>query len=316
MTDPFLKWPGGKRWLIKKYPDIFPATYSRYLEPFLGAGAVFFHLKPRTAVLSDKNPNLVNLYQCLRRDSDLIEKRLAHFQRTHCSRLYYRIRTRKPKAPTEQAAQFLYLNRTCFNGIYRVNLNGEFNVPMGSKTIVEFPTGYLRDVGKRLRRASIRQADFEQTLAQAHSGDFAFIDPPYTVMHNSNNFVKYNASLFSWCDQIRLSSAIKSASARGALIMLSNADHPSVRALYREFGNHYRITRSSVLSADASFRRHTTELLIANFAIPQLDGSRDATVQNLHPLSPKHTSVACDIRCPKNPEKLSTPKPPNRSNKP
>jgi DNA adenine methylase len=282
MIEPFLKWPGGKRWLVKKYGDIFPIGYKRYLEPFLGAGAVFFHLMPQAALLSDKNPDLVNLYMCLKRDADFIEKRLAQLQKMHCSAVYYRVRGREPKTPADRAVRFLYLNRTCFNGIYRVNFNGKFNVPMGSKTLVEFPIGYLRHIANQLRNASIKQGDFERTLAEARLGDFAFIDPPYTVMHNNNNFVKYNSSLFSWSDQIRLSLAIKAASGRGALIMLSNADHPSVRALYRGFGHHYQVTRSSVLSANASFRRHTTELLVANFAIPELSGSALAAKSACH----------------------------------
>ena len=289
MIDPFLKWPGGKRWLVKKYGQIFPAEYERYLEPFLGAGAVFFHLIPRRAILSDKNPDLINLYQCLKRDPGTIEERLALLQPKHCSALYYRLRKREPSAPIDRAVRFLYLNRTCFNGIYRVNLNGEFNVPIGSKTLIGFPAGYLSDVGKRLRNATVRQADFEKTLADARSGDLVFIDPPYTVMHNNNNFVKYNSSLFSWADQIRLSLAIKRASARGASIMLSNANHPSVKALYRGFGNHYQITRSSVLSANASFRRHTTELLIANFTIPQLEPLPKEPFQRRLPTRPFQT---------------------------
>lgn len=271
MTEPFLKWPGGKRWLVKQYADIFPIDYDRYLEPFLGAGAVFFHLAPRRAVLSDRNCELINLYQCLKRDPQSIEFSLARLQKTHCSSLYYKIRDQQPADPLGRAIRFLYLNRTCFNGIYRVNLRGDFNVPMGSKTIVEFPPDYLNHVAKRLQRASVRYADFEDTLSGAQTGDFVFIDPPYTVMHNQNNFVKYNASLFSWADQVRLAASIKAASRRGAKIMLSNADHPSVRALYRGFGCHYQVARSSILSASASFRRKTTELLVTNFAIPRLN---------------------------------------------
>ena len=270
MIEPFLKWPGGKRWLVKQCTDIFPTEYKRYIEPFVGAGAVFFHLAPRRALLSDKNPDLVNLYQCLKRHANLIERRLSLLQRAHSASLYYKLRSQDPHDPLDRAIWFLYLNRTCFNGIYRVNLRGEFNVPIGSKTTVAFPPEYLQHVAERLRTASIRHADFEVTLRNAAAGDLVFIDPPYTVMHNQNNFVKYNSSLFSWSDQIRLAECIKAASGRGAMIMLSNADHNSVRELYRDFGYHYRISRSSVLSADSSFRRKTTELLVTTFPIPKL----------------------------------------------
>lgn len=287
MIEPFLKWPGGKRWLVKQYADIFPVDYDRYFEPFLGAGAVFFHLTPRRAVLADGNGELINLYQRLKQDSHSIQVSLARLQKAHCSSLYYKIRDQRPTDPQDRAIRFLYLNRTCFNGIYRVNLRGDFNVPMGSKTTVEFPPDYLEQVARRLRGASVRYADFEETLADAQAGDFVFIDPPYTVMHNQNNFVKYNASLFSWADQIRLAGSIRAASRRGAMVMLSNADHPSVRDLYRGFGNHYQISRSSILSASASFRRRTTELLVTNFAIPRLSHLLAKAV------APRLESAAC-----------------------
>jgi DNA adenine methylase len=157
-----------------------------------------------------------------------------------------------PAGDIARAVRFIYLNRTCFNGIYRVNLKGKFNVPMGSKNLIEYPKGYLKGVASILRRASIREADFEETIDMAAAGDFLYVDPPYTVMHNSNNFVKYNSSLFSWEGQIRLADAIKRAAGRGAAIMLSNADHQSVN-------------RASILSADPQHRRPTTELIITNY---------------------------------------------------
>jgi len=265
MPDPFLKWPGGKRWLVHQYGSLFPLQYQRYLEPFLGGGAVFFHLSPRRAILSDTHGDLVNAYQCLKKHAKAIDLRLSDLQHKHSRTLYYRIRATRPADAIEQAVRFLYLNRTCFNGIYRVNLRGDFNVPIGTKDLVAYPKDYLQGIATRLRRASIRVADFEETIDQAMADDFVFVDPPYTVMHNNNNFVKYNANLFSWTDQLRLASAIKGAARRGATIMISNADHHSVRELYRDFGNHHRVNRPSVLAADTLHRRQTTELLITNY---------------------------------------------------
>lgn len=276
MTEPFLKWPGGKRWLVKKHSLIFPTEYQRYVEPFLGSGAVYFHLAPRRAILSDRNPDLINLYACIKRDAEFIQRRLEHLQKLHGAALYYKVRASVPLDPMERAIRLIYLNRTCFNGIYRVNLKGEFNVPMGSKTLVKYPPDYLRQVSRQLRNASVRHADFERTLADTRSGDFVFIDPPYTVAHNFNNFVKYNATLFSWRDQERLAVAVKSASRRGAAVMLSNADHRSVRGLYHGFGYKYQISRSSILAANSSHRRQTTELLITNFEIQQLRNCQKA----------------------------------------
>jgi DNA adenine methylase len=164
--------------------------------------------------------------------------------------------------------RFLYLNRTCFNGIYRVNLRGEFNVPIGTKDRVAYPEGYLQQIATCLSHASIRVAGFEQTIDKAEANDFVFVDPPYTVMHNNNNFVKYNARLFSWADQVKLASAVKKAARRGAAVMISNADHQSVRELYRGFGTHHRVDRTSILAADLLHRRKTTELVITSYRVP------------------------------------------------
>jgi DNA adenine methylase len=268
MPEPFLKWPGGKRWLVNQYADLFPPMCRRYLEPFLGGGAVFFHLKPDRAVLSDTNSDLVNAYQCIKEHADAIERRLSELHVGHCKALYYRIRAERPAGAIERAVRFLYLNRTCFNGIYRVNLKGEFNVPIGTKNLVAYPKDFLREVAASLRRTCIRVADFEDTINMAGANDFVFVDPPYTVMHNNNNFLKYNADLFSWTDQLRLAAAVRRAARRGAAVMISNADHRTVRDLYSDFGAHHRVTRASVLAADFLHRRKTTELVITSYSLP------------------------------------------------
>lgn len=265
-TEPFLKWPGGKRWLVSRHAHLFPNTFERYVEPFVGSGAVFFHLAPRRALLSDANPELINAYKCIRSHARKIESRLARLHDKHNATLYYEIRKARPVAPLERAVRFLYLNRTCFNGLYRVNRSGQFNVPMGSKTEVVYPQGYLTRVASLLKRASLRTADFETVIDRAGEGDLVFVDPPYTVMHNNNNFIKYNAHLFSWADQQRLARAVKRASARGAAIVLSNADHDSVRDLYKGFGRHLKLDRSTVLAAGADHRCATTELLVTTVA--------------------------------------------------
>jgi DNA adenine methylase len=133
---------------------------------------------------------------------------------------------------------------------------------MGSKTEVEYLPGYLARVAYLLRKASLRTVDFEAAIDQTKKGDLLFVDPPYTVMHNNNNFVKYNAHLFSWSDQQRLASAVKRAAARGAHVILSNADHQSVRQLYDGFGRHLRLSRSTVLAAGSAHRCETTELVV------------------------------------------------------
>lgn len=265
MLKSFLKWAGGKRWLIQNHEEIFPKTYQRYIEPFLGGGSVFFHLHPHVSILSDSNAALINAYSCIKTSPHAIDMRLKLLHRSHCVRQYYKIRDSTPPTNVEEAIRFIYLNRTCYNGLYRVNRAGEFNVPIGTKLEVKYPNGYLDKISKILSLAELLTSDFEAVVDMARTEDFLFIDPPYTVMHNNNNFIKYNASLFSWKDQVRLAAAIRRADARGALIMLSNADHSSIRELYANFGTHRHLNRSSVLSGTVSHRRMTTELIITNY---------------------------------------------------
>lgn len=265
MIEPFLKWPGGKRWLTSRHLALFPKTYGKYIEPFLGGAAVFFALSPEEAYLSDANSELINAYNRIKNDWAKVEKRLERYHENHDSDFYYKVRKMNPTDPIARAVRFLYLNRTCFNGIYRVNKEGTFNVPIGTKSEVRFEAGYLATVAKALKNARIRRSDFATAIGRARKGDFVFIDPPYTVMHNNNGFVKYNSQLFSWKDQARLATAIKAAGDRGALIMMSNADHDSVKELYRDFGTHQTLSRTSVLAGDPGYRRAATELLITNF---------------------------------------------------
>jgi DNA adenine methylase len=265
MAEPFLKWPGGKRWLVRSYPELLPLSIHHYIEPFLGSGAVFFHLCPKTAILSDKNCELVSAYNTIKSHPTEMDRVLKAFQNRHCSAFYYKMRASKPKSEISRAARFLYLNRTCFNGIYRVNLRGQFNVPVGTKTQVAYENGYLKNIAATLKHAQILAADFEATVALAGSGDFLYVDPPYTVMHNSNNFVKYNDVLFSWADQQRLANATRQAAKRGAMVFVSNADHASVRALYKGLGKQHIIRRTSILAASPSARRSTTEIAITNY---------------------------------------------------
>jgi DNA adenine methylase len=260
---PFLKWAGGKRWLTSYYPDLFPHTFGRYVEPFLGGGAVFFHLKPKVSVLSDFNVNLVHTYDQVRENWKLIEQCLKRHQRNHSPRYYYEERARKHRASHERAAQFIYLNRVCWNGLYRVNLRGEFNVPIGTKTSVLLDTDNFEYVAKLLEGARLVASDFEPMLDATHQGDFVFIDPPYVTRHNFNGFAKYNDKIFSWADQERLSVAIARAAKRGAQILITNANHASVKYLYREIGQNRTLKRHSVLAADASNRSKTTEVAIS-----------------------------------------------------
>ncbi|HOF66313.1 MAG TPA: Dam family site-specific DNA-(adenine-N6)-methyltransferase [Candidatus Fermentibacter daniensis] len=263
MIEPFLKWAGGKRWLVNQYGFHFPNEYSRYIEPFLGGGAVFFWLCPKVSILADVNEELINAYTQVKCSPKYIEEELQKCQQLHSARFYIDQRTNTPKNILDRAVRFIYLNRTCWNGLYRVNLRGQFNVPIGTKNIVEYPPGYLQKVSSRLKEAEIISSDFERVIDMAQNGDFVYADPPYTVAHNTNNFIKYNSKLFSWQDQIRLCRATERAARRGATVMVSNADHQCIRELYNQIGICHRVHRTSKLAADTNYRISTTELLIS-----------------------------------------------------
>ncbi|MGO6678946.1 DNA adenine methylase [Rhizobium leguminosarum] len=259
---PFLKWAGGKRWFAERYIDMVPARFERYIEPFLGSGAVFFALRPRAAILSDLNRELISCYEVIRRHPRDVQRHLQLHHADHSQTHYYRMRAERPSSALENAVRFLYLNRTCWNGLYRVNRKNEFNVPIGTKTSVMLPTDDFVTTSEILANAKLLHQDFEATLDEALEGDFVFVDPPYTVKHNLNGFVKYNDKIFSWSDQIRLRNAVERAAMRGAYVLVTNANHESIRELYDGLGHHEVISRASVLSGNPAHRAPTEELTI------------------------------------------------------
>ena len=258
---PFIKWAGGKRWLVSGDQLNIPKFEGTYFEPFLGGGAVFFHLAPKKAVLSDTNTRLIETYQAIKDDWTPIESMLARMQKLHSPEYYYEERKRKRTKPHTRAAQFLYLNRTCYNGLYRENLSGQFNVPIGTKTQVVLPDDDFEGASQALQNAELVVSDFEDIILQAGEGDLVFLDPPYTTAHNKNGFIKYNQKIFSWDDQNRLKKAISAATRRGAKILLTNADHESIHDLYEDLGTPQIVSRLSVISGSSSARGTTTEVL-------------------------------------------------------
>lgn len=259
---PFLKWAGGKRWLAAGHPELFLRQADRYIEPFLGGGAVFFALQPIQAILSDTNPRLIEAYVAIRTDWRAVWKCLRRHHRNHNEAYYYVERSRSHRALHERAAQFLYLNRTCWNGLYRENKRGVFNVPIGTKAWAVSEDDNFEAVSSSLKNTILKCQDFEATLEDSKRGDFVFVDPPYTVAHNFNGFVKYNQNIFSWQDQIRLRDCLVRARKRGAEILVTNANHQSVRELYTPHGVIKEVSRASVIGSKSVYRRPTTELLI------------------------------------------------------
>jgi DNA adenine methylase len=259
---PFLRWAGSKRNLLPKLLPYFPTRFNTYHEPFLGSGSVFFHLNPSKAVLSDANQELVSTYLVLRdhpgRISNLLEQ-LSPDRET-----YYSIRKDRSKLKLLGTAQFIYLNKLCFNGIYRVNSKGEFNVPFaGDRLSYSIDREHLLACAQALNKKDVKifSGDFSENLAQAQAGDFVFIDPPYVTGHNNNGFIEYNESIFSWDDQIRLAKDVMELKKRKVAVVVSNAYHESVLDLYPAFEK-YKIERFSSIASDTSKRKTIAEAVI------------------------------------------------------
>lgn len=263
--EPFLKWAGGKRWFVKAHAARIPSSYSRYIEPFLGSGAVFFHLQPENALISDINERLIEAYRAVQSGPQHIINLLKAHHDRHNKDYYYEIRSQEYDDFYERAAQFIYLNKTCFNGLYRVNLKGMFNVPIGTKENVYLPTDDYHAMSKVLQRAMIEHSDFEAIIDRANEEDFLFVDPPYTVKHNKNGFIKYNERLFSWEDQVRLHGALSRAHERGVKIVCTNAHHDSLRELYKQQFKLKKVNRKNTMAGLKTARGRYNELLITNF---------------------------------------------------
>jgi DNA adenine methylase len=259
---PFLRWPGGKRWLLTKHEYLFPTKINRYIEPFVGSGAVFFGVGCKSAILSDTNRDLIEVYEAIKEDWFGVEQQLKRHAKAHSDEYYYYMRKSRPRLLVTRAARFIYLNRTCFNGIYRVNRQGEFNVPRGTRDSVLLTTDDFQNTSKQLECAKLIVSDFEPIIKGAKKGDFLFVDPPYTVAHNNNGFVKYNERIFTWADQVRLKESLVQAVARGAHFLMANANHPSLVELYGTQFDISVLERRSAVAGSAYYRASTSELLI------------------------------------------------------
>jgi len=254
---PMLKWAGGKRRVIRHIiPIMGRYKFNRYFEPFLGGGALFFATQPEHSVLSDTNEELINCYTYVRDYPELVIRQLKTMKNTEED--YYRIRSEQPTDDLVRAARVIYLTTLSFNGIYRLNLRGEFNVPYGHKVHLN-PCDETRimAVSNALRNAQILCSDFEAIVENAQRGDLIYFDPPYTIIHG-NGFVKYNSNVFTWEDQIRLANTARRLVQRGCHVIVSNADAPEIIELYSDF-KFVRLERPSVIAASGEHRRKITE---------------------------------------------------------
>jgi DNA adenine methylase len=266
---PFLRWAGGKQKVVKYLLPLAPhlGRYKHYYEPFLGGGSLFFALTPQNAILSDNNIELINCYRQVARFPMIVSKLLQYYAHQDCPKFFYGVRTIpiKTLSVKERAARFIYLNKAAFNGIYRVNRMGQFNVPYGpNATGIAIPSeDQLIRLSKYLRKAKILSGDFEKILSNADAGDFVYLDPPYPPRNNTSFFNHYSADRFSWEDQIRVARVFRELSNKGCLLMLSNSDQKRVIELYEG----YRITRLNVIRwlGSNGDRFRVREVVVTNY---------------------------------------------------
>lgn len=275
-ADPFVKWVGGKRQLLAQfrelglYPSEFNSTSCRYFEPFVGGGAVFFDLQPKNATLSDLNSELITTYKIIRDD---VEPLILSLKKHIYDKDYFlKTRAMNPVEMSELdvASRFIYLNRTCFNGMYRVNSKGQFNVPFGRyKNPIICDEDNLRAVSKALRGVEILNVDYKIVISKAKAGDFVYFDPPYYPISSTSSFTSYTKDGFAEKEQVELRDTFAGLSNRGCYVMLSNSDSAFIRDIYGGLKNVIITTVSAgrAINSKATSRGKITELVITNYPV-------------------------------------------------
>lgn len=274
---PFVKWVGGKRQLLKQFlrmhlypPERFDTEKGRYFEPFVGGGAVFFDLLPEKAFLSDLNPELVITYNVIKNDVNELIKSLKKHK--YNKEYYLKVRAKNPNklSDVEIASRFIFLNRTCFNGMYRVNSRGQFNVPFGkySNPIICDEKNLLK-ASKALQNVEIKKQDYKQVLKKAKKGDFVYFDPPYYPISKTASFTSYTSEAFLDKEQIELRDTFLKLHKKGCFVMLSNSDTPFINKIYSEIKKYgIKITKveaGRMINSKASGRGKITEVLVTNY---------------------------------------------------
>lgn len=276
-AKPFVKWVGGKRQLLKQFRDMdlypphgFDALKNTYFEPFVGGGAVFFDLLPRKAILSDSNKDLVITYNVIKNNIDELIKSLKKHE--HNKEYFLKIRAQKVStlSDIEITSRFIYLNRTCFNGMYRVNSKGEFNVPFGdNKNPLICDEINLKKVSLALQKVTINHADYKNVLKKARKGDFVYFDPPYYPINKTSSFTAYTTDSFLDKEQIELRDTFYELHKRGCFVMLSNSDTPFINKIYSEIKDKKikisKVQAGRAINSSGTGRGKITEVLVTNY---------------------------------------------------
>lgn len=273
--SPVVKWAGGKRQILEKLKANLPEKFNNYFEPFIGGGALLFDLAPKNATINDVNQELLAIYTCLKDDElyRLMLEELDKHEKNHSEEYYYHVREwdRDPRFELEplwkRAARAIYLNKSCFNGLYRVNAKGYFNVPSAKKEhVVTYSKANMEEIHEYFKddNVTILSGDFVEATRNAHEGDFVYFDPPYDSWEDKESFTAYSKFDFNKDDQRRLADCFKNLTNRGVKCMLSNHNTAYINELYNGF-NIQVIKAKRMINANAAGRGAVEEVIITNY---------------------------------------------------
>jgi len=272
---PFLKWVGGKAQLLSQFEKYFPQDFNNYFEPFIGGGAVYFDLSPAKAHINDVNVTLISTYKNLKNNSEeiirILKKLDAEYKKKdeqERSELFYKIREKfndLSDSEIKKSAYLIFLNKTCFNGMYRENSKGGFNSPFGKyKNPPILDQENLKNVSSILRHTKLTSVSFEKAIKEAKKGDFVYFDPPYHPLNKTSNFTGYHENGFSEKDQIKLKEVVDELDKKGCFVMLSNSYTSFIKELYGKYRQE-TVMANRAINCKASGRGKIKELLILNY---------------------------------------------------
>ena len=278
---PFLRWAGGKRRLaetiVSSFPKSFDSTINNFFEPFVGGGALSLHLGNKSSeqyvpgkrlYINDLNPDLITTYKVIKEEPDKLMRRLNFLAKELSREEFDRIRALRPSKPVEIAARFIYLNKTCFNGLWRVNSKGEFNVPWGKlKSPLIYNKSNIQMVSERLQGATITNIGYASALSATTKGDLVYLDPPYIPLNPTSSFSKYAKEDFGTLDQYALAGVIDGLTARGVHVILSNSDTSLTRKIFGDSLTLHQMSVTRSISANSSSRMKVQELIGVNFEV-------------------------------------------------
>ena len=266
IAKPFVKWAGGKRQILNKIMPLLPESYNTYIEPFVGGGALLFNLKPNRAIINDINKELITSFEVIKDNYLALLKVLNTYQKKHSEDFYYQKRKYKPRISLNIAARFMYLNKSCFNGLYRVNSRGGFNVPFNkSKTVNIYELANIKNINKYLNNHDVKifNQDFASILDKSQENDFIFCDPPYDT--DTNQFTSYSAKSFGKPEQLLLANKLKELDARNVKWMLTNHDTDYIKELYGQFEINIISVNRSINPNGAKRKNGSNEVIITNY---------------------------------------------------